>query len=464
MLKYFPSLMSRRAIIYYFITLFAVSLLYMKYILPFVWILFGAVEVITFFYFSNALTQRWQNISTKTFVSRIFWTSLVIRILYVIFAYFFYKYMTGQPFMFHSADEQFYYEMSLLWSEYGFQEFVNSMGNIGLSDSGEIYWTAFLCNIFGPHIFPVRIAHAVLSAFTCVLMYRIAHRHFDEPVARMAAVFCMLMPNLVYYCGMHLKEADMVFLIVFFVDRIDVILTGNKISFTTILLAVLTAGALFTFRTALGAVAIIATLVAVVFNKGKLGAWWKRIVLAFVIIVGLFSTSVGDSIMGDINEIWEGKETNQSTRLADRARGNYLVKYASGAVFAPMIFTIPFPTMVNTEGQENSKMIHGGNFVKNVMSGFTIFALFSLLLSGGWRKHTLLIAVMCGYLVVIAFSAFAHAERFHQPVLPFELMFAACGINMLKPKHMRWFNMWLLFVFVANVVWAWFKLKGRGWV
>lgn len=109
-------------------------------------------------------------------------------------------------------------------------------------------------------------------------------------------------------------------------------------------------------------------------------------------------------------------------------------------------------------------MLNGANFIKNVTSGLTIFALFVLLLSGDWRKHVLPLATMGGYLVVIAFSNFAHSERFHFPVLALELMFAAYGITLLQNKHKRWFVLWLVFIGMINIGWAWFKLAGRGLV
>ena len=79
--------------------------------------------------------------------------------------------------------------------------------------------------------------------------------------------------------------------------------------------------------------------------------------------------------------------------------GNEFAKYASASLFAPAIFTIPFSSMVATPGQENQMMMNGANFIKNILSGFTIFALFTLLLSGEWRKHILPITLLCGYLV-----------------------------------------------------------------
>ena len=145
-----------------------------------------------------------------------------------------------------------------------------------------------------------------------------------------------------------------------------------------------------------------------------------------------------------------------------RRGGNQFAQYATATLFAPAIFTIPFSSMVEIENQENQMMMNGANFVKNVLSGFVIFALFSLLLSGKWRKHVLPIAITCGYLVVLVFSNFAQSERFHFPILAFELMFAAYGISLMKNKHKRWYGIWLIAVFAMVFGWAYIKLAGRG--
>ena len=122
--------------------------------------------------------------------------------------------------------------------------------------------------------------------------------------------------------------------------------------------------------------------------------------------------------------------------------------------------------MTEVPGQENQKLIHGGNFVKTVLSYFTIMALVVLLFSGAWRKHVLPIAVLCGYLVVLVFSSFAHSERFHQPILPLTMMFAALGISLIKdnPWIKRYFDYWCVLMLIAAIAWNWFKLAGRGMI
>jgi 4-amino-4-deoxy-L-arabinose transferase-like glycosyltransferase len=465
MITFFPNLISRKAITGYFIALAFMSVVFIDHVLPLYMLLFGTAEVCLFFAFSHQLTLQWYRLHPKTFAKKLFVTSLIIRLVYMLFAYFFYDYMTGQPFMFHSADEQLYYNVSKIWREQGYSVFINELKAIGFSDSGEIWWNGLLCLLFGHYILVARIGHCLTSALTCVLIYRIAKRHFGERTARISAIFCMLMPNLIYYCGMHLKEANMVFATVLLVDSVDALLSESKFNWTSLVTAVVATVVLFSFRTPLGIVGVLATMVAIVLNKGKLTSLWKKVGLAVLVVAVVSTTAIGNRLKEEVDELWAAGETNQSVGMEYRAKrvgGNSFAKNASAIMFAPAIFTIPFSSMVYTENQENQQMIHGGNFVKNVLSGFVIFAVVILIFSGDWRKHTLPLALMLGYLAVIAFSNFAHSERFHQPALPFELMFAAYGISQLQQKHVKWIDYWMVFVIAANVGWAWIKLAGRG--
>jgi phosphoglycerol transferase MdoB-like AlkP superfamily enzyme len=145
-------------------------------------------------------------------------------------------------------------------------------------------------------------------------------------------------------------------------------------------------------------------------------------------------------------------------------------KYAGAAVFAPMIFTIPFPTMVETEGQETSRMLHGGMVTKGIMSFFCVLAIISLLFKvipgkNNWRQHILIGGFLLAYLGILVFSAFAHADRFHMPALPLEILFVAYGLSLWRVKiFQRWYNWWLILMVVAFIAWNWFKLSGRGLV
>ncbi len=113
MLNYFPSYFSKKAIILYFVALITVSLLFFSHALPILWVLFGSVSVVGFFLGSKNLTYKWQTYSPHTFVTKLFWSALIVRIVYVIFSYFFYQWQTGQPFEF-AADRYYRFPSALV--------------------------------------------------------------------------------------------------------------------------------------------------------------------------------------------------------------------------------------------------------------------------------------------------------------------------------------------------------------
>lgn len=466
MLTYFPRFFSTRAIICYAITLALASAFFLSYAMPFQFWVFGIVAVVLFFNYTTKLTMDWRRFSPKSFTKKLFLTSLIIRVVYVVFVYFYYIEMTGLPHMFHPGDELQYKSSASVWNDWGFESFKEELVNYyAFSDRGYLVWLGFLNVLFGTHVLPARIIKCVIDAFSCVLVYNLAKRNFGETTGRIAAIFCMLMPNKWYYCGITLKETEMAFMVVLFVERADAALHAKQITIQNLILPFLIVLVMFTFRTALAGVLVAALVAALVLSSGRQLELWKKVLYASLFVVWMFLT-VGVEMIQETQALWEGRSQNQSVGYewrAQRSGGNQFAKYASASVFAPLIFTIPFSTMVAIPNQENQMMLNGANFIKNILSGLTILALFLLLVRGDWRKHVLPIAVMCGYLVVLVFSNFAHSERFHFPVLAFELMFAAFGVSQLTNKHKRWYVMWLVGISLANIAWAYIKLAGRGY-
>ena len=367
--------------------------------------------------------------------------------------------------MYEPRDELFYeYVGTLLRQETParFAELLKEF-KVDLSDSGYCWWIAIENLVLGTHPLPVRFVKCLIDAFSCVLIYRLAERNFGESTGRVAAIFCMLMPNMWYYCGVTLKETEMAFLTILFVERADAAIHSPKITFGNIILPGVVILLMFTFRTALAAVLMAALAGALILSSGKQIQLWKKIVYVSVFVLWMFMT-VGAEMIQETVTMWAARADADYEWRAERVNGNAFAKYAGASVFAPLIFTIPFSSMVNIAGQENQMMLNGANFIKNIMSGLTILALFMLLIRGDWRKHVLPIAVMCGYLVVLVFSNFAHSERFHFPILAIELMFAAYGVSQLTNKHKRWYTIWLVVICIANIAWAWVKLAGRGMV
>lgn len=476
-LTFAPKIICDKAIIIYLLALIACSVLYSAHILSFQWWIFGIISVLGFFYFANRQTKLWYNFRSAAFTKQLFWSAFALRVVWVFISFYLYYQWTDSAFTIDAADELFYDEMG----RYGaslmrngtfaiYNPLIEYAGTVAFSDMGYPIYMSILYYIFFDSILIARIIKALLSAWTVVLVYKLATRNFGESIGRMAAIFCMLMPNLIYYCGLQLKEVEMVFLTMLFVERADWLLRQPKLKAMQTAAVMLVPLVLFMFRTALAATLVAAFFCALLLTTGRVSGFGKRAVL--IIVAGILAATMlvtSTSIGSEVKQMWETRGSDQQGNMewrSMRENGNIYAQYASAAVFAPMIFTIPFPTMAETPGQENQKMIHGGNFVKNILSYFTIMALVVLLFSGAWRKHVLPIAVLCGYLVVLVFSSFAQSERFHLPILPLTLMFAALGLSLIKenPWINRYYNYWCVIMFLAAIAWNWFKLAGRGMI
>ena len=480
-LPYIPKRVTSWAMLTYVAAMCCCNILFTSHMLHWQWWFFGAIEVLGFFYFANRLSKFWFYLKPLHFTQKIFWTAFFLRVAWVVISYILYQNWTGTAFAIDAADELFYNEVAQYtatmmrngdWNIYS--NIVTYSGNIQFSDIGYPIYLTFVYWIFGGSIVVARLIKAIIGAWTAILMYKFASRNFGEQIGRMTAIMCMLIPNLIYYCGFQLKEVEMVFLCILFAERADFLLRKGKLAFMPTAALMLIPSVMFTIRTALAATMVMAFFCALLLSSERIVSWGRRALLftlAFVFagVVLTTSTNIGQ----DIQKMWRTRGSGQRTNMEWRAvrdvgqgMTQQFAKYAGAAVFAPMIFTIPFPTMNEVPGQENQKMIHGGNFVKNIVSGFTIAALFILLFSGDWRKYVFPLAILCGYLVILVFSTFAQSERFHLPILPFTLMFAAYGISKMNEVWWikKYYPYWCALMFVAAIAWNWFKLAGRGMI
>ncbi len=489
-LTYFPKYFSNKAIACYCITMIAIGLAFFSKALPLHLWLFGFGAVVLFFIGSNSLTKHWSSLRNETFEKKVFWTAFAIRLAYVLFIYYFNNGRYGHYYESNIGDIGFYvptawqaanlvtgglpfadnslpqtyvdtslWEIPKMWMDWG----------IGFSDIGYMFYLTMVYILTGGMsdvIIPLIIKSAV-SAYTCVLLYRISKNHFGDSVGKMTAVFCILQFNIIWWCGSMMKETEMIFISSLFIYRMDRVLTGQKIAPWYIASTILIGLLIFTFRSALGMVAFAATVAALAFATKRQLSTGKKILAGILIVCGM-AIAMGDTIKEEINEVVEVaqdsdyQQTNMNWRTG-RAHGNEFAKYAGAAVFAPLIFTIPFPSMTYTWlDQEMLMQVNGGNFEKNVLSFFVILAMFSFLKRRNWREHLLPIAYTLGYLVALVMSVFAQSGRFHMPIMPFEMMFAAYGVSLMSNKNKHWFNYALVFEFVVCIGWQWFKLKGQG--
>ena len=171
MVPFLPKQISSRGILLYAISLAAVSIAFMNYAMDFVWIAFGIAEILLFFLLSSRLTVQWQRLSVKDYIKDLFVTALLLRIVWVLFSYFFYQSKTGIPFEFDAADALGYHgDAEWLaeepWKMTWLYLFVS---RAGVSDSGYVLYLTTIYKLFGPKLFM-----ELLPVFCCIVWLPVA--------------------------------------------------------------------------------------------------------------------------------------------------------------------------------------------------------------------------------------------------------------------------------------------------
>jgi len=466
-ISYFPISYNKHIIITFFIVLGLCTLIFNKAILPWLWVVFATIEVLAFFILLNLLSLRWQKISTRAFVLKIFLYSLVIRITWVIFSYYFFIAQTGEPFDWVMADSFGYHNWAVLASDqfavHGFDQFFNSVG--GYADLGYPIYLTIVYLIFGNSILFARLIFALISAISSVLVYRIAKRNFGESAGRLAAIIAMLIPNFIYYTGLHLKEPLMVLIILAFMERADYLLQSKKVTIVNILFVISLGATLFFFRTVLGISAVFALFSALILGKRLPLSWLNRMIISFWFLI-ITILLVSDRLENEINYYVEAQDY-QGVNMQWRANieeGNKFAIYGSTFVFFPIVIIAPFPTFVHIEVQKQQMLLSGAYFIKNVMAFFVILSIVLLIKRKLIRKYIFLLSFILFYFFALARSSFAISERFHMPILPFIIILGAWGITQINKQNKKLFIPYLVFLALIIIGWNWFKLAGRGMV
>ena len=465
MITFFPKQLSHRAVALYLGILLGLSVVFLPFAIKPLYMLLGVACVAGFFYLSYYFSLRWREIASPAYVAILFGIAFLVRIVCMTALYFYFNAATGIPFEFQTVDALGYHldaEWMATVSIPSAHSYVFDIRR-SFSDSGYLIYLSMLYRIIGPSIYLARVVKCILGAWSCVLVYRMASRHMDESTGRIAALFCCFMPNLIFYCGLHLKEVEMIFLTIAALERLTYVMHKERVDFLNSALVALLIFLVFTFRTVLGLSLLFAVATTAAFVTIRRHNRWQHITIIVWAILAL-GILAGGAIANDVSTAWENRVENQVAKRGQQSqRGNLWAKYATGGVMAPMMFVIPFPTMVDVDQQYTQQMLHGGNYVRNFLGIFVLIAVVDgLFFRRERRRYVLILSFVVSYLGVVCLSGFANSERFVLPALPFLLLLAADGVTHLTEKSYRWVRIWYWIVPLMPLGWAIFKLGSRG--
>ena len=480
-----PKWLVGKSVLFFFIALFACLMVY-GYVPGMDLLLTACISIVVFFFGAQSMANSWAKASEKRFLRNVFITGLLIRLVWITYLYFvFNPNHYGNTFG-DTADTEWYMAFGRDLAAWMRGDVALPLSGVidrnmaAIDDVGYPMWLGVVYFLTGDisDVFIPFVVKSIVGAYCATLIYRVAKRHFGVGAARIAAIFVCLNPNMIYWCGTMMKEAEMVFVVCLAVDKLDEALSsGKKLTFRALLPGMLAGLYLFLFRTALGMVVFLAFFAHIIMVSNRVMSLGKKIIAGSLVVITLF-IGIGDALISRVEYVVDAAQSSTSTiqkadanwranRVDGGGRKQSYAKYAGAAVFAPLIFTIPFPTFNQSNvSQLLQVQLSGGSFIKNIFSFFVIVVMVLLLISGEWRRHVFIIAYTCGYLVCLVLSTFAHSGRFHMPIWPMLMLFAAYGVQLARGnKRLRiGFILVLILEVIVCLGWNWFKLKGRGMI
>ena len=477
-----PNWLTSKSILFFFVAMFGCWIAF-GYVPAFELWLVSALSVVLFFNGSMSLSNSWKNAGEKLFIRNILAAGIIVRLIWVFYCYFIFNPAQYGEAYGMGGDVEWYMPFAKDLAQWirgdlhlTLAQVIKKNGS-AIDDVGYPMWLGLGYALWGDwsDVFIPMVMKCILGGYCAVSIYHVAKRHYGEGVGRMAALFVCLNPNIIFWCGTMLKEAEMVFLCCLAVDNFDRVLSsGMRYTIKNLIPGILAGIALMFFRSVLGITMFLAIFAHIVMASQRVMSVGKK-VLAGVLVGAVLMVSMGDRIRTQSRALLseaqsDSQRANMEWRAQQREAGGRrqsFATYASAAVFAPLIFTIPFPTFNQAnEAQILQVQLSGGSYIKNIFSFFMILVLIMMLISGEWRSHVFIIAYTVGYLVVLVMSPFAQSGRFHMPIWPMLMLFAAYGIQIAKSngRMRRWFSMALVVEVAVCLAWSWFKLKGRGMI
>lgn len=451
----------------YLLSLLIVSVSFKSYALKPLWMAWGIGTVCFFFLTTWFFFRQWRHDETKKFIRKVFWIALGIRAVYVGTIILYYYYQTGLAMEYQAADSMRYHQWAIALAklaregDFGLIFRWLNANTMGFSDQGYILYLTSLYTCFDNNILGPRLLKALMSAYMCVAIYKLASRSLDEKTGRLAAVMAVFLPNFIHYTGTYLKETELIFLTTLALERMDYLVRSRRYTFWNIAFPILLTALTFGFRTIVGMILILCFILFILFQERPLMTRKAKIITigaaALVSLVFLF-TPIGKEmlIMFRINFL-----TGEVPPIKYEQMGLKYAEYASGKYLAPGFFTLPLTNLVEV-ANENQKMMNGTFFVKNYLAFFALWCIVVAFREKKWRNFSLIGSFAIIYALCIAFSFAFNSERYHLPVLPCFLIMAAFAMTHFRKKDFAVFYTYNALLVIAIVAWNYIKLAGRG--
>jgi hypothetical protein len=457
--------MSRKAILIALFVTFSITLLYAKYAMPIYIMSFGIATIFLFFLGLQYYSKAWDHLSQRRFERKMFFTSMFLRILFVLHLYLLTNFFDpgSWPFEIAASDSNLYNDVAKELATKSFDSYnqVLTWWLRSRSDYGYPIYQSLIYKLFGPYTFPVRFINCIWSSITVLLISRIARILFSDKHAKFTGIIAMLMPPLMFYCGLQLKETLMILLVTIVFYNAIKLNEKRKISIPGILMMTFSAAFLFYFRTFMAVIIVISVLSYFALGFLRSG---RSIILLLVFFVGINVLYTNIGLGGDVSAQYQDSQNDYLSRALSSKASMAGVSYKQ-AVIIPFIMAgstiTPFPSFLFTEERQLNIIADFQNeLVRNLMY-FFYFAGLLIVIRKYFRKSIILIFFLAGYIFALVIGGSSFQERFQLPTLPFVIILMSVGIVNINKRVLTWWNVYLVFIVMAEFAWTFFKLSLR---
>ncbi|QKX03913.1 hypothetical protein HN014_02990 [Aquimarina sp. TRL1] len=433
-------------------------------------ILFTGVGIIVFFFLGvYAYNKSWKH--QPHFKQSIFMHSLLYRLLGVLGMYWLTMLYdpANLPLEISASDSWNYHYSGVIVANaiHGGDDIFEQLSYFWKSeaDYGFSILIGTLYSFLGKNILVIKIFNALIGAFTVVRIYQITAFAYDEKRARLAGVITMLMPPLLWFGGIFLKETVLIFLIVNTAYYTTKIINQSRFLLLYVLIILCHFGVVFYFRTILAPLLFCCVLMQLVFYKTKK----KRYRFFSGLITAIFiagSIYVVNTLSMDkhLEPLIEASKNQFGTELSTASK-NRGITYAA-ALIAPLLIVgaiiTPFPSVLDFEEAQLGIYAHYQNeIIRNSLYFFVFLGLYRAVKLRN-RETIFILSFSIIYIVILAISGISFQDRFQILSLPFLIVFMSDGIIAdHKRKKQQWI-LYLGFIFLAIFMWNVFKLSNRG--
>ena len=464
-----PAAYSRTAISFVLLLILVLYSFFPYYVMPLPILFFGFSIIVFFFFALNQYSIKWANLSTRVLQKKLFWHSLGYRLIFVGLMYLLTLWLDPQnlPFEIDAVDSKSYHFQGIeIAKEIWRGDVTRSLSRLTKSqaDYGFPLYVGIVYFLFGPYTLAVQLLNALWGSLTVVYIYRITAALYDESNARFTGILAMLMPPLLWFGAMSLKETLLIFIIILIIFNAIKVVQRRQLPVFSVATMIFLISILFYFRLFLPVLIMVCIVLYFLLHFSRRRS--KKFLLLFstlIVGIGMFKFIILSGSDRDIQKLFVASSTQfeMETNVAAKQTG---ISYNKSLV-APLMFmgalVTPFPSFLDFHQSQLPIYVHFFNqIIRNILYYFALVGIYFSLKSR-FRDTSIITLFGLGYIAVLAIAGVAYQTRFQLLSLPIMIIFMSEGFKHHRSFKIRW-TVYLFFMAIAIFSWNIFKLSNRG--